>query len=59
MTNTDSSMMEDETRKRIAALKSRSLPVAKTKIFHYDPEQALHISSPPPEKNRQIALHSE
>jgi hypothetical protein len=51
MPNTASPMMEDEARQRIAALKSRPLPVAKTKIFHYDPEQPLHISSPPPEKN--------
>ena len=51
MPNTESFMMEDEARKRIAALKSRLLPAAKTKIFHYDPEQPLHISSPPPEKN--------
>ncbi len=50
MPNTESSMMEDEARQRIAALKSRPLPAAKTKIFHYDPGQPLHISSPPPEK---------
>jgi glutamyl/glutaminyl-tRNA synthetase len=51
MPNTESSMMEDEARQRIAALKSQPLPLAKTRIFHYDPEQPLHISSPPPEKN--------
>lgn len=50
MPKIESPMMEDDARKRIAALKSRPLPVAKTKIFHYDPEQPLQISSPLPEK---------
>ena len=50
MPNTESPMMEDEASQRIAALKSRPLPAARTKIFHYDPEQPLQISLPPPEK---------
>jgi hypothetical protein len=50
MPNKESSMMEDEARQRIAALKSRPLPVAKRNIFHYDPEQPLQIPSLPPEK---------
>jgi hypothetical protein len=50
MPNTESYMMEDEARNRIAALKSRLLPVAKTMILHYDPEQPLHIASAASEK---------
>ena len=38
--------------KRIAALKSRPIPGTEVKIFHYDPEQPLQISSPQSEKKR-------
>jgi len=38
----------DEVQKRIAALKSRPSQSTETKIFHYDPDQPLQISSPPP-----------
>jgi len=50
MPSTETSMMADEARQRIAALKSRPLPAAKRNVFHYDPEQPLQISSPPLEK---------
>jgi hypothetical protein len=40
----------DEVQKRIAALKSRPIPAVETKLFHYDPEQPLQISSPPRRK---------
>ena len=35
-----------EVQKRIAAFKSRPIPATEVKIFHYDPEQPLQISSP-------------
>ena len=35
----------DEVQGRIAALKARPIPKAETKVFHYDPEEPLHISS--------------
>jgi hypothetical protein len=37
----------DDVQKRIAALKLRPLPATETNptIFHYDPEQPLHLSS--------------
>jgi len=47
MPNVEVPVTSDEVQKRIAALKSRPIPKAETKIFHYDPDQPLHISSPP------------
>ena len=41
----------DEVPKRIAALKSRPIPAAETKIFHYDPDQPLQILPPPRKKS--------
>jgi hypothetical protein len=40
-------MAFDEVRRRIAALKSRPIPATETNttIFHYDPEQPLHLPS--------------
>jgi hypothetical protein len=40
----------EEVQKRIAALKSQPIPAVETKLFHYDPEQPLQISSPPRRK---------
>ena len=43
--NAEPPVTSDEVQKRIAALKSRPIPAADTKIFHYDPDQPLNISS--------------
>jgi hypothetical protein len=51
MPTLDPPVTSDEVQKRIAAVKSRPIPVAETRVFHYDPEQPLHIS--PPSSRRQ------
>ena len=48
--NAEPPVNSGEVQKRIAALKSRPIPAADTKIFHYDPDQPLHISSLPSRK---------
>jgi hypothetical protein len=50
--NADAPVISDEVQKRIAALKSRPIPATETKIFHYDPEQPLQISSPREESDK-------
>ena len=46
VTNAEAPVTSDEVQKRIAALKSRPILSTETKIFHYDPDQPLQISSP-------------
>ncbi len=45
--NAEVPVSSDEVQRRIAALKSRPIPAAETKIFHYDPDQPLQILPPP------------
>ena len=45
MANAEAPVTSDEVQRRIAALKSRPIPATETKIFRYDPQQPLHISS--------------
>ena len=45
MPNAEAPVTSDEVQRRIAALKARPIPATEKKIFHYDPDQPLHISS--------------